>query len=453
VSLKQKVREQWVCSDCGNEQVKWSGSCPACKNWNTMQRFTESKEPQQRAYGQVVQKPVQLKDVEMQEFDRFSTGFLELDKVLGGGVVLASLVLLGGDPGIGKSTLMLMVASQFCKMGMRVLYVCGEESTQQTSLRAKRLGINDEGLYLYAETLFSNIQEQIETLEPDVFILDSIQIVYKGEVNSLPGSITQVREISVECMHIAKQRGITTFLIGHVTKSGELAGPKVLEHIVDTVLDFEGDLDVGYRLIRAHKNRFGPTDEVAMFRMIAEGLEEVPNPSEIFLQERLKEVTGSAIVPTLEGSRAILVEIQALVGASAFSTSSRKASGIDQNRLALLLAVLEKRMGYHFHSLDVFVSVAGGLKIRETAIDLAIVLAIASSFCNRAIDPLTSIIGEVGLGGEVRSVPRIENRLKEIKQMGFKRCILPKRNLPKEKMDIELIGVERVDQAISYLLA
>ena len=418
-----------------------------------MQRFTEAKEPQQRAYGQVVQKPVQLKDVEMQEFDRFSTGFLELDKVLGGGVVLGSLVLLGGDPGIGKSTLMLMVASQFCKMGMRVLYVCGEESTQQTSLRAKRLGINDEGLYLYAETLFSNIQEQIETLEPDVFILDSIQIVYKGEVNSLPGSITQVREISVECMHIAKQRGITTFLIGHVTKSGELAGPKVLEHIVDTVLDFEGDLDVGYRLIRAHKNRFGPTDEVAMFRMIAEGLEEVPNPSEIFLQERLKEVTGSAIVPTLEGSRAILVEIQALVGASAFSTSSRKASGIDQNRLALLLAVLEKRMGYHFHSLDVFVSVAGGLKIRETAIDLAIVLAIASSFCNRAIDPLTSIIGEVGLGGEVRSVPRIENRLKEIKQMGFKRCILPKRNLPKEKMDIELIGVERVDQAISYLLA
>jgi len=453
MSLKQKTKELWICSDCGNEQVKWSGSCPACKSWNTMQRFTESKEPLQRSYGQSVQKPVQLKDVQMEEFERFSTGFLELDKVLGGGVVLGSLVLLGGDPGIGKSTLMLMIARQFCRMGMRVLYVCGEESTQQTSLRAKRLGINEEGLYLFAETLFSNIQEQIEALEPDVFILDSIQIAYKGDVNSLPGSVTQVREIAIECMHIAKQKGVTTFLIGHVTKSGELAGPRVLEHIVDTVLDFEGDLDVGYRLIRSHKNRFGPTDEVAMFRMVSLGLEEVPNPSEIFLQERLKEVTGSAIVPTLEGSRAILVEIQALVGASAFSTSSRKASGIDPNRLALLLAVLEKRMGYHFHSLDVFVSVAGGLKIRETAIDLALILAIASSFCNRAIDPLTSIIGEVGLGGEVRSVPRIENRLKEVKQMGFQRCILPKKNLPKEKMDIELIGVERVDQAISYLLA
>lgn len=451
VKNRPKDKESWVCSDCGYVQAKWTGSCNSCKNWDTMSRFVEVAE-EVRRFTQTAAKPILLKDVKVENFARVESGFGELDKVLGGGIVEGSLVLLGGDPGIGKSTLMLMVAHHFCKIGKRVLYVSGEESVEQTSLRARRLGIEIEGLYLLAETLFSNIKAQVDALSPDIFILDSIQIVYKGEIASLPGSVVQVKEIAMECMHIAKQAGITTFVIGHVTKSGELAGPRVLEHIVDTVLDFEGDMEVGYRLLRSHKNRFGPTDEVAIFKMINEGLVEVPNPSEIFLQERLKEVTGSTIVPILEGTRSILIEVQALVAASAFSTSSRRASGIDQNRLALLLAVLEKRMGYHFHNLDVFVSIAGGLKVKETAIDLGVILSIASSFCNRAIDPQTVVIGEVGLSGEIRSVPRFENRVKEAKHMGFKQCICPKRNVGKEIADIKLIGVEKVEQAISYLL-
>lgn len=447
-----KQKESWVCVECGNSQAKWSGSCFACKTWNTMEKMVEIIEKNPR-FTITRAKAVALSEVKPTECERVQTGLAEVDRVFGGGVVEGSLSLLGGDPGIGKSTLMLMLADRFCKLGKRVLYVCGEESAEQTSIRAKRLGIQSNILFLLPETLFSHIQLQIDEIQPDVLIIDSIQIVYKNDLPSLPGSVTQVKEIAMECMHIAKQKGITTFLIGHVTKTGELAGPRVLEHIVDTVLEFEGNQDHGYRILRSNKNRFGPTDEVAMFQMIREGLEEVPNPSEIFLQERQKEVTGSAIIPTVEGSRSILVEVQALVAQSAFSTCARRASGIDQNRLALLLAVLEKKMGYHFHSLDVFVSIAGGLKIREPAIDLGILLAIASSFCNRAIDPATVVIGEVGLGGEVRSVPRIESRIREAIHLGFKKCILPQKNIPKTKQKIEIIGVTRVDQVISLLLS
>ena len=380
----------------------------------------------------------------------------EFDRLLGGGIVTGSLTLIGGDPGIGKSTLMMQLAQNLAEQGQTVLYVCGEESVEQTSLRARRLGVADDRLYLLSDTLFSNIKAQIDKLKPDAMIVDSIQILYKSEIPSSPGSVSQVRELATEFMHIAKGMGIATFLIGHVTKSGEIAGPRVLEHIVDTVLDFQGDLQHGYRLLRSVKNRFGPTDDIALFQMGGKGLTEVSNPSVIFLEERLKELPGSVIIPTVEGSRALLIEVQALVAASAFSTSTRKSTGLDQNRLALLLAVLEKKMGYQLHHCDVFVSVAGGLKIFEPAVDLGILMAIGSSFCNRPIDAETVVIGEVGLGGEVRGVPRIENRIREAIHMGFRRCVCPKRNLkglaPDLPGKITLIGVDVVEEAVRELL-
>lgn len=451
MAVKQK--EKWVCTECGHAQLKWSGSCLACKSWGSVEKFLEAQIKTQRFSCESASKPIKLDEVGSLSLARSEMGMSEFDRLMGGGVVTGSLTLLGGDPGIGKSTLMLMIANQFAKKDQKVLYVCGEESAEQTSLRASRLGIKTSNIYLLSETMFENITTQVENIKPDVLIIDSVQIVYKSEVSSLPGSPLQVKEIAMECMHIAKQKDITTFLIGHVTKTGEIAGPRILEHIVDTVLEFEGDPDHGYRMLRARKNRFGPTDEVAMFQMAEQGLEEVPNPSEIFLQERTKEVAGSVIVPTMEGTRAILVEIQALVSTSAFATSSRRANGIDPNRLALLLAVLEKRMGYHFHNLDVFVSIAGGMRIREPATDLAITLAIASSFTSKAVDPSTIIIGEVGLSGEVRSVPRIESRLKEAEHLGFKRAVIPQRNFTKKiKSKLELLPAPSLHSAISSLL-
>mgnify|MGYP000057587614 CR=1 FL=1 len=446
-----KQKESWVCAECGHDQVKWSGNCSACKRWNTIQKFIEVADIKPR-FMKSKSRPQLLKEIVIDKFDKIETRLKEFDRVLGGGVVPGSFNLIGGDPGVGKSTLMMMIAREMCKTGRRVLYVCGEESLEQTKARAERLGIDEDNLYLYCETMFSNIKAQVEELEPDVLVVDSIQIVYKPEIASLPGSVVQVKEVAMDCLHIAKQMGITSFVIGHVTKSGDLAGPRVLEHIVDVVLEFEGDPDLGLRILRARKNRFGPTDEVALFQMGEAGLEEVANPSQVFLKERLKESTGSCIVPTIEGSRAILIEIQALVATSAYPTSSRRASGIDSNRLALLLAVLEKRVGQHYGNLDVFVSIAGGLKIKEPAIDLAAALAIASSFCNHPIDQHTVVLGEIGLGGEIRSVPRIESRIKEAKHMGFKRCILPKRSLPKDQSSLELIPVERLEEAINIVL-
>lgn len=451
MAIKQK--EKWVCTECGHVQVKWSGSCLACKNWGTVEKFLEAAITPVRYGAHEASQPVKLDEVGSLEITREPTGLAELDRLLGGGIVKGSLSLLGGDPGIGKSTLMLMIAESFAKNGKKVLYVCGEESVQQTSLRAERLGIREGNIYLLAETLFDNVVAQVDQLCPDVLIVDSIQIVYKGDVSSLPGSPLQVKEIAMECMYIAKKKEITTFVIGHVTKSGEIAGPRILEHIVDTVLDFEGDPDHGYRVLRAHKNRFGPTDEASMFQMNEGGLEEVPNPSEVFLEERSSEASGTVIVPTMEGTRAILIELQALVSSSAFSTSSRRANGIDQNRLALLLAVLEKRMGYHFHNLDVFVSVAGGLRIREPATDLAIILAIASSFTSTPIDPNTVVIGEVGLSGEVRSVPRLESRLREAEHMGFTQCLVPQKNASKKlNTSLKVIPTSHINHAVDVAL-
>ncbi len=454
---KQKIL--WSCTECGHKQAKWTGNCNICQKWNSFEQEIEIEDKGKRFESLKVgtPQPMRVKEIKSDDFRRISTQMPEFDRLLGGGIVSGSLTLIGGDPGIGKSTLMLQLAQGLAKQDLTVLYVCGEESVEQTSLRALRLGVADDRLYLLSDTLFSNIKAQIDHLKPDAMIIDSIQIMYKSELPSAPGSVSQVRELAMEFMHLAKGMGIATFLIGHVTKSGEIAGPRVLEHIVDTVLDFEGDRQHGYRMLRSVKNRFGPTDDIALFQMGSQGLSEVSNPSVIFLEERLKEVPGSVIIPTVEGTRALLIEVQALVATSAFSTSTRKSTGLDSNRLTLLLAVLEKKMGYKLHNCDVFVSVAGGLKISEPAIDLGILMAIGSSFCNRPIDPETVVLGEVGLGGEVRGVPRIENRIREAIHMGFRRCLLPKRNLkglaPDLSKKISLIGVDVVEEAIRELLS
>jgi len=454
-----KMKIVWGCKDCGHTQIKWTGSCGGCRNWNTLieEASVEEKKPRFEGKKMGPAKAVKINEVKASEVQRLTTKMGELDRLFGNGIVAGSLILVAGEPGVGKSTLMLQIANAIASQGLNVLYVCGEESTEQTSLRARRIGVDHPNIYLLSETNFSAIKAQIDQLNPDVAIVDSVQIVYKAELPSSPGSVVQVREIATEFMHIAKGQGITTFLIGHVTKSGEIAGPRVLEHIVDTVLEFEGDRQHGFRSLRAIKNRFGPTDEIAIFQMRESGLAEVANPSQVFLQERMKEVSGSAIVPGLEGARSFLLEIQALVTTTAFPSPSRKSAGLDQNRLSLLLAVLEKRVGYQLFHCDVFVALAGGLKITEPAIDLGIVLAIASSFTNRAIPSDVIVIGEVGLGGEVRGVSRIETRLKEAIHMGFKKCILPKKNCKgisaaiEEK--IELIGVELVDEAIKAALS
>lgn len=452
-----KTKSVWYCGECGHKQRKWTGQCPQCQQWNTLHEEVETTGAQNRFAAQTTEskKPVRLKEIKHHQTVRIHTQIKELDRLVGGGIVPGSFTLVGGDPGIGKSTLMLQLSNALAKQGLTVLYICGEESVEQTSMRASRLGIESENLLLLSETNYAQIKTQIDHVNPDILIVDSIQIVYKPEVTSAPGSVSQVRETATEFMHIAKGNNIATFLIGHVTKSGEIAGPRVLEHLVDTVLYFEGDKQQNYRMIRVIKNRFGPTDEVAVFQMLQEGLREVPNPSQLFLEERTKQMPGSAIIPAIEGSRAILIEAQALVTQTVYPNPSRRCAGIDQNRLALLLAVLEKRMGYKLYQSDVFVSIAGGMRILETGSDLGILLAVASSMQNRIIDPDTCIIGEVGLGGEIRSVSRIESRIKEAINMGFKKCVMPKRNLgsiPNElNGKLNIIGVEFVEEAIKVL--
>ncbi|CDZ79667.1 Lon protease 2 [Candidatus Rubidus massiliensis] len=455
--MATKVKSVWYCSECGHKQFKWSGQCPQCSNWNSLHEEVEIPQNATRFTGELFQtsKPIRLKEVSSQEIPRIHLSIKEIDRLIGGGLVPGSLNLIGGDPGIGKSTLMLQISQALAKIGLLVLYVCGEESIEQTSLRATRLNIETDNLLLLNETNFNAIKTHIEHVNPDVIIVDSIQIVYKSEITSAPGSVSQVRETTTEFMHLAKGKKITTFLIGHVTKSGEIAGPRVLEHLVDTVLYFEGDKQNHYRMIRVVKNRFGPTDEIAVFQMGAQGLVEVGNPSQLFLEERSKEMAGSVVTPTLEGSRAILVESQALVTETFFSTPSRRCTGLDQNRLALLLAVLEKRMGYPLHRCDVFVSIAGGLKITEPGIDLGILVAVASSMRNIQLDADLIVLGEVGLGGEIRNVSKMESRLKEAIHLGFKKAIIPRRNikgLNKEILEkITLIGVDSVDQAIQEI--
>lgn len=456
MAVKQK--SVWYCGECGHKQFKWSGQCPQCARWNTLNEELELPTASRRFEAQSLapSRPIRIKEIKLGDTPRILTNMPEFDHLIGGGIVPGSLTLVGGDPGIGKSTLLLQLSQALAIQGLTVLYVCGEESVEQTSMRAKRLEIDSDNLLLLSETNFSCIKAHIEQTNPDILIVDSIQIVYKSEITSAPGSVSQVRETTTEFMHIAKGRGIATFLIGHVTKSGEIAGPRVLEHLVDCVLYFEGEKQHDYRMIRVIKNRFGPTDEIAVFQMQTKGLVEVANPSQIFLEERMKGIIGSVIIPTIEGSRPILIEAQALVTETVFATPSRRCTGLDQNRLALLLAVLEKRMGYQLHRCDVFVSIAGGMRISEPAIDLGVLLAVASSLRNRRVDPETTVVGEVGLGGELRSVPRLEARIKESIHMGFCCCLVPKRNLKgiseETRKKISVRGVDTVDEAVDALI-
>jgi DNA repair protein RadA/Sms len=456
--MATKIKNAWFCSNCGHKQLKWTGQCSHCTEWNTFHEEIDTQASPSRFESSPLSasRPMKLAEVSHSDTAREHTHIAEFDRLLGGGMVPGSLTLIGGDPGIGKSTLTLQLSNALAKKGKIVLYICGEESIEQTSMRARRLGVDSDNLLLLNETNFTHIKAQIDHIKPDILIVDSIQIVYKTEITSAPGSVSQVRETAMEFMHIAKGKGITTILIGHVTKSGEIAGPRVLEHLVDTVLYFEGDKQHHYRIVRVVKNRFGPVDEIAVFQMQSSGLKEVPNPSQIFLEERVKSAIGSVVIPTLEGSRPILIEAQALVTTTFFSTPSRRCTGLDQNRLALLLAVLEKRMGYPMHRSDVFVSIAGGMRIIEPAADLGLLLAIASSMSSQAIDGESIVVGEVGLGGELRSVPRIESRLKEAIHMGFKQCLIPKRNLkgisPDLTSKIRISGVDTVEEAIGHFI-
>jgi len=458
--MSAKQRSRWCCGECGHIQAKWTGQCPSCCHWNTLH---EESVPSDKA-GRFASsdlgegpRPMRLCEISTTSTHRLKTHMAECDQLFGGGIVPGSLILVGGDPGIGKSTLMLQIANAFAKQGMVVLYLCGEESVEQTSLRAHRLKIDAESLLLLSETEVGQIKAHVDKITPSILIVDSIQITYKAEVPSAPGSVAQVRESAMEFLHLAKRRAMACFLIGHVTKAGDIAGPRVLEHLVDTVLYFEGDKQHNYRLVRAMKNRFGPTDEVAVFQMHSTGLVEVPNPSQIFLQERRAHLVGSAVIPTLEGSRPLLVEVQALVTDTAFSNASRRTAGIEQNRLALLVAVLEKRMGYQMFRCDVFASIAGGMRIVEPGVDLGTLIALASSATNRVVDAKTAVFGEVGLGGEVRSVARAESRIKEAIHMGFTRCVLPERNLKgvseELRAKITLIPVDIVDEAIHVMLS
>ncbi|MFA5250894.1 MAG: DNA repair protein RadA, partial [Parachlamydiales bacterium] len=454
---KEKTKALWECLECGHTQPKWTGACSACSSWNSFveQRSFTPSLGRFQSQNQAV-RPIPITEISTAGFNRLKTNFSEVDRLLGGGLVVGSLNLIGGEPGIGKSTFLLQLANALAVQNKRVLYVCGEESADQTALRAQRLQAQAPSLYLLNETLFEAVKNEIDQLKPEILIIDSIQILYKAALPSAPGSVVQVRELATEFMLLAKGQGITTFLIGHVTKTGDLAGPRVLEHIVDTVLEFEGDRQSGFRLLRSVKNRFGSTDDIALFQMKEAGLMQIANLSEAFLKERKKKMSGSVIAATIEGIRAMLIEVQALVTKSPFPSPYRRSAGLDQNRLALLLAVLEKKLGYHLYNMDVFVSLAGGLKILEPGLDLAVLIAIASSFVARPLKQESIVLGEVGLGGEVRSVYRLESRLNEALNLGFSKALVPKKNLKDLSSSyfskLELKGVESVEEAIGELL-
>lgn len=449
-----KRKTKFMCRDCGYESPKWMGRCPGCGQWNTMDEEIEIVSKGPRGAFQhtetVHQKAQPINSIQTSEEPRVKTELGELNRVLGGGIVPGSLVLIGGDPGIGKSTLLLQVSSLLANQQQRVLYISGEESIRQTKLRAERLGVSSDELYIYAETDLSKIHETINDVQPKFVIADSIQTIHHPEVTSAPGSVSQVRECTAELMRIAKTQNIAIFIVGHVTKDGQIAGPRLLEHMVDTVLYFEGERHHTYRILRSVKNRFGSTNEIAIFEMLQSGLKEVLNPSELFLRERSQGGAGSTVVASMEGTRPILVEIQALVTPSSFNYPKRMATGIDQNRVSLLMAVLEKRMGMLLQAQDAYIKVAGGVKLDEPAIDLAVLVSIVSSYRDAAAGATDCFIGEVGLTGEVRRVSRIEQRVIEAAKLGFERVFIPASNIggwdfPK---GIEVIGVETVTQAL-----
>ncbi|MGX7245786.1 DNA repair protein RadA [Enterococcus quebecensis] len=451
--MAKKAKVQFECQTCGYISPKYLGRCPNCGQWNTMTEEVIQDTSDRRARVSLTGKktqPQRLAEVVPKKEPRVKTKLVELNRVLGGGVVPGSLVLIGGDPGIGKSTLLLQVSQQLAEIGGKVLYVSGEESAEQIKMRAERLSSIDTEFYLYAETDMNEISRAIEKLEPDYVIIDSIQTMTQPDVTSVAGSVSQVRETTAELLKIAKTNGIAIFIVGHVTKEGSIAGPRMLEHMVDTVLYFEGDKHHTFRILRAVKNRFGSTNEIGIFEMREHGLEEVANPSQVFLEERLADATGSAIVVAMEGTRPILVEVQALVTPTMFGNAKRTTTGLDFNRVSLIMAVLEKRAGLLLQNQDAYLKAAGGVKINEPAIDLAVAVSIASSYKENGTKPTECFIGEIGLTGEIRRVNSIEQRVREAQKLGFTKIYVPKNNLggwtPPE--GIEIVGVATIGETL-----
>ena len=446
-----KNRIKYVCSNCGFESLRWIGKCPSCDSWNT---FTEEFVEDKKTSAKKISSPADLTKLnftDSQEETRIKTNIAELDRVMGGGLMPGSVVLIGGDPGIGKSTLVMQAAA---KIQSKILYVTGEESIKQISLRAKRLKVKNENILAMAETDLDLILNTIEAENPAVVIVDSIQTIYNSNLDNTPGTVTQIRECTSELMQTAKKRHCSIIIVGHITKEGIIAGPKLLEHIVDTVLQFEGERSHSYRILRAQKNRFGSTNEIGIFEMHDDGLHEVKNPSEIFLSERGKEITGSVVTASMEGTRPILLEVQALVTPSFYGNPQRVATGFDYRRLSILLAVLEKRAGFKLSTQNVFLNIAGGIRVDEPAVDLAVCCAIASSFSNKFTKGDSVVIGEVGLGGEVRSVSNIEKRIQEAEKLGFRKVVLPLNSLKsvKSKNSVELIAAEDVLTALQKVI-
>jgi len=453
--MTPKIKSSFVCQNCGYVASKWIGKCPDCGEWNSL---AEERMPIPSASGVVSRglagsTPVSFDAVASQEQSRFSSGIAEFDRVLGGGIVAGSLVLIGGDPGIGKSTLLLQVSDRLQQNNSTVLYISGEESEKQIKMRGDRLGIRAAKLFLLTETCLERILESIDQLSPGIIILDSIQTVYSERLPSAPGSFSQVREVATHFLLLSKHRSIPTFLIGHITKDGSLAGPKALEHIVDTVLYFEGERYHHHRIVRTVKNRFGAANELGVFEMTNEGLVPVDNPSKFFLAERPSGAAGSVVICCVEGSRPLLVELQALVSDTNYASARRMAVGVDPNRVSLMLAMLEKRLGLHLLNNDVYVNIAGGLNVYEPSADLGIVTAMISSYRNLAVPPDTVIFGEVGLAGEVRAINQAQLRIREASSLGFKKCILPRNSLPTSdgSPDIELVGVKSVQESFDVL--
>jgi DNA repair protein RadA/Sms len=452
----KKTETVFVCQKCGHDTAKWLGKCPECGEWNSL---VEEKSQPVRTGGarngfklrEVTAVP--FTEIEPQDDRRVPSGVTEFDRVLGGGIVPGTLVLIGGDPGIGKSTLLLQVADKLSAAGTRVLYVSGEESERQIKLRGERLAVAAEHVFLLPETNLENIFREIERLKPGAIIVDSIQTVFSGLIESAPGSVSQVREVAHQFLLLAKNRGIPVFLIGHITKEGSIAGPKLLEHIVDTVLYFEGERHHNHRIVRAVKNRYGAANEVGVFEMTGRGLMPVANPSQMFLQERPQNVAGSIVTACMEGTRPLLVEIQALVSGTKYGSGRRMTQGFDQNRVSLLIAMLEKRAGFQLTGDDVFVNIAGGLEVDEPAADLGVVTAITSSFKNMTIDPHTAVFGEVGLTGEVRGAMQASVRAREAQALGFKKIVMPASNVAglERLLGVRVVGVKSVDEALEEL--
>ncbi|MTI66511.1 MAG: DNA repair protein RadA [Firmicutes bacterium] len=452
-----KLKSKYVCQECGYVTPKWMGKCPGCNEWNTLveEVYEKNKEKLKIKRNYSIDKSKKLVDVKIEEEERVSTAVNELNRVLGGGLVKGSLILVGGDPGIGKSTLLIQVANNIATTGLKVLYVSGEESAKQIKIRSDRLKINSENVYILAETNIDIIENSIEELSPDILVIDSIQTVHNPELTSAPGSVSQVREITSKLMKTAKHREMATFIVGHVTKQGSIAGPRVLEHMVDTVLYFEGERHHTYRILRAVKNRFGSTNEIGIFEMRDIGLVEVENASEMLLSGRPLNASGTVVVPGIEGTRPMLIEIQALVSPTAFGMPRRVTTGIDYNRVVLMMAVLEKKLGLQTQNMDAYINITGGLQIKEPAVDLGIICAITSSFRDKELDAETVVMGEVGLTGELRTISMIEKRLQEAAKLGFKTAVIPKSNLKgidTKNLDLDVKGVSNIQKAIDCVL-